>query len=150
MSYLTREPTEILTHVDLPPATGWTSAYWKLRRRGSFDFPVLSAAAALRLARDGTVEDARIVLGAVASRPLLCVDASAFLTGKTLSDGAVAETAQRAARLAKPMDNTDFTLHWRKRVAGEFVAYALRELRGDDMREVRRRMARHELEAAAV
>ena len=35
------------------------------------------------------------------------------------------------------MDNTDFSLVWRKRVTRDFVAYALRELRGDDMREVR-------------
>ena len=44
------------------------------------------------------------------------------------------------------MDNTDFTLHWRKRVAAAFVTYALREVRGDDMRETRRRIARHELD----
>jgi hypothetical protein len=40
------------------------------------------------------------------------------------------------------MDNTDFTLVWRKRVTRDFVAYALRELRGDDMRQVRRRIAK--------
>jgi hypothetical protein len=50
--------------------------------------------------------------------------------------------------VAKPMDNTDFTLHWRKRVAAEFVTYALRELRGDDVRALRRRIARHDLEAS--
>src|SRR6266508_480753 len=37
--YLTRRPGEILTAVHVPPADGWRSAYWKLRRRGSFDFP---------------------------------------------------------------------------------------------------------------
>ena len=41
------------------------------------------------------------------------------------------------------MDNTDFTLHWRKRVTAEFVTYALRELRGDDMTTVRERIAQH-------
>ena len=68
--YLTRRPDEILTAVHLPDADGWRSAYWKLRRRGSFDFPVLSVAAAAKIADDGTVESARIVLGAVASRPI--------------------------------------------------------------------------------
>src|SRR5262249_40852250 len=47
--YLTRKPTEILTSVHVPPLGGWRSTYWKLRRRGSFDFPVLSVAAAARL-----------------------------------------------------------------------------------------------------
>src|SRR5262249_54002220 len=63
--YLTRRPDEILTSVRVPRLAGWRSTYWKLRRRGSFDFPVLSVAAAARFAKDGTIEDARIVLGAV-------------------------------------------------------------------------------------
>jgi CO/xanthine dehydrogenase FAD-binding subunit len=116
----------------LDPADGWRSTYWKLRRRGSFDFPVLSVAAAVRTRADGTVEEARIVLGAVASCPIVAAEAGSYLVGKRLTDAVVAETARLAAAPAKPMDNTDFVLHWRKRVAAEFVTYALRELRGDD------------------
>jgi 4-hydroxybenzoyl-CoA reductase subunit beta len=144
--YITRKPDEILTEVELNDSTGWKSSYWKLRRRGSFDFPVLGAAAAVKCAAGGTVEDARIVLGAVASRPLLCDEASSHLRGKTLSDSVIAEAAAMASKLAKPMDNTDFTLHWRKRVAAQFVTYALCEVRGDDMRQTRRRIARHALD----
>jgi len=146
IDYSVRRPNEILTEVELDPATGRRSAYWKLRRRGSFDFPVLSVAAAVTREADGTVTEARIVLGAVASSPLLCEKAGEHLRGKKLTDDVVAEAAETASRLAKPMDNTDFTLHWRKRVASEFVNYALRDVRGDDMRETRRRIARHELE----
>jgi hypothetical protein len=40
------------------------------------------------------------------------------------------------------MDNTDFSLHWRKRMVHEFVTYALREVRGDDVREVRRKVSK--------
>src|SRR4051794_21336623 len=36
--YLTRLPTEILTAVHVPRPDGWRSTYWKLRRRGAFDF----------------------------------------------------------------------------------------------------------------
>ena len=143
--YLTRRPDEILTQVLLDDATGWKSVYWKLRRRGSFDFPVLSVAAAVKLAKDGTVAAARLVLGAVASRPLDCPEAAASLVGKKLDDGVVAAAADLAFPLAKPMDNTDFVLHWRKRVSKEFVTYALRELRGDDMRETRRKIGRQDL-----
>jgi 4-hydroxybenzoyl-CoA reductase subunit beta len=146
IDYLTRRPDEVLTHVLLPPASGWTSVYWKLRRRGSFDFPVLSAAAAVKLARDSVVADARLVLGAVASRPMEAADAAASLVGKSLNDdAAIATAADLAYAHAKPMDNTDFVLHWRKRVVREFVTYALRELRGDDMRETRRRYGRQDL-----
>ena len=46
---------------------------------------------------------------------------------------------------AKPMDNTDMDVYWRKEVVSSFVAYALREIRGDDMRPPRLRIARQEL-----
>jgi hypothetical protein len=62
-----------------------------------------------------------------------------------LTDEVIAEAAERAAEPAKPMDNTDFPLVWRKRVTRDFATYALRELRGDDTREVRHRVARQML-----
>jgi len=144
IDYLTRRPDEILTEVKLPAAEGWKSSYWKLRRRGSFDFPVLGVAAAVKTARDGTVVEARIALGAVSSRPLL-TKAGGLLVGKKLSDDAIAEAGAKVASAAKPMDNTDLDLYWRKEVVAEFVGYALREIRGEDMRATRVRIARHAL-----
>jgi 4-hydroxybenzoyl-CoA reductase subunit beta len=141
IAYLTRRPTDLVTAVHLPGG-GWHSAYWKLRRRGAFDFPVLSAAVAVKRASDGTVEDARIVLGAVASSPLAMHDAAATLVGSPLSDAAIEHAADLAAQPARPMDNTDFSLHWRKRVARAFVTYALREVRGDDVRGLRLKVSR--------
>jgi hypothetical protein len=44
------------------------------------------------------------------------------------------------------MDNTDFALVWRKRVTRDFVTYALRDVRGDDMRTTRFKIARHSLQ----
>ena len=146
MRYLTRRRDEILTCVNVPDQSGWRSAYWKLRRRGSFDFPVLGVAAAVKLGADGAVQDARIVLGAVASRPLVCDRASESLRGGPMSDDAFARAADLAFTVAKPMDNTDFALVWRKRVTRDVVTYALRELRGDDMRATRLKIARHSLE----
>jgi 4-hydroxybenzoyl-CoA reductase subunit beta len=142
IQHMTRRPTEILTAIHLPSLDGWRSTYWKLRRRGAFDFPVLSVAVAAKIAADGTVEAARIVLGAVASRPVHSPEASAALVGHPLTDELIAHVAQRAAHPARPMDNTDFSLVWRKRVTRDFVTYALREIRGDDMRAWRRRISR--------
>jgi len=143
IDYLTRRADEILTEVSIP--TGWTSSYWKLRRRGAFDFPVLGVAAAVRLAHDGTVQEARIALGAAASRPFLVPKAGETLVGKRLSDDVIAEVAAAVGSRAKPMDNADLDLYWRKQVTPDFVGYALRELRGDDMRAMRVRIARQDL-----
>ena len=143
--YLTRRPDEILTAVHIPSADGSRSVYWKLRRRGSFDFPVLSVAAAAKFRADGTVETARIILGAVASRPIDASAAAATLIGQRLTDEVIAHAADTAAKPAKPMDNTDFDLTWRKRVMKDVVGYALRELRGDDVREWRRKLSKQML-----
>jgi 4-hydroxybenzoyl-CoA reductase subunit beta len=143
--YLTRRPTEILTSVHVPPLDGWRSTYWKLRRRGSFDFPVLSVAAAAKLAADGRVEDIRIVLGAVASQPVEATTPREVLVGQPLTDERIAAACELAAQPARPMDNTDFGLVWRKRVTKSFVAYALRTLRGDDTTTERYRVARQML-----
>ena len=153
MHYLTRRADEILTAITLPPSAGWRSAYWKLRRRGSFDFPVGAAAVAVRFdtaRRDSSstgarIVDARIVLGAVASRPMAADKAASLLNGERLTDEAIAAAATAAAEVAKPMDNTDFELVWRKKMMRSLVIDALREVRGDDMRARRRQLARQEL-----
>jgi 4-hydroxybenzoyl-CoA reductase subunit beta len=144
IDYLSRRPDEILTEVMLPDAEGWKSTYWKLRRRGSFDFPVLGVAAAVKMNGD-VVQEARIALGAVASRPFLVDKAGAALAGKRLSDDVIAEAAATVASRAKPMDNADLDLYWRKEVVGAFAGYALKELRGDDMRATRAKIARQSL-----
>ena len=133
INYMLRQPGEIVEEIRLPARKGWRSSYWKLRRRGSFDFPVLSAAAAVQLSGAGVVEDARIVLGAVASQPLVAEEAAKFLLGKPLDSESIAKAAALAGRIAKPLSNTDFDMTWRKKVTADFVTYALRELRGDDM-----------------
>jgi 4-hydroxybenzoyl-CoA reductase subunit beta len=142
LDYIKRRSDEILTDVLLDSLQGWKSTYWKLRRRGSFDFPVLSVAAAARIADDGVVEEARIVIGSAASRPLLATEAGKFLMGRTLNADLIAEAAVLAARIAKPLDNTDFDMSWRKKVTGEFVTYALRELRGEDVSRERESFTR--------
>jgi 4-hydroxybenzoyl-CoA reductase subunit beta len=128
MRYLTRQADEVLTAITLAAGGGWRSAYRKLRRRGSFDFPVAAAAVAAKL--DGPdVIDIRIVLGAVASRPLESERAAAVLRGKRLTDELIAEAAAASSDIAKPMDNTDFELVWRKMMVRTLVRDALREIR---------------------
>jgi 4-hydroxybenzoyl-CoA reductase subunit beta len=146
IDYIKRRPDEILAEVLLDSLHGWKSTYWKLRRRGSFDFPVLSVAAAVRISKDIVVEDARIIVGAAACRPLAATAAANSLVGRPLNQQAIEEAAVIAARIAKPLDNTDFDMTWRKRATAEFVTYALRELRGDDVRAERESFTRYSFE----
>ncbi|HEY7725194.1 MAG TPA: hypothetical protein VH880_07665, partial [Anaeromyxobacteraceae bacterium] len=121
---------EVLAAVHVPPAApGERATYLKLRRRGSFDFPVLGVAARVRLGSGGAVESARIVLGGVGSRPQEARAAAEFLAGRRLGDEeTLREAARLASQVAKPMLNTDFALGWRKQMAREWTLRALRQL----------------------
>jgi 4-hydroxybenzoyl-CoA reductase subunit beta len=128
IQYLAKRADEVLTQIHLPENDGsWRSAYWKLRRRGSFDFPVLGVAVAVRWG-GGVVTDARIVLTGVGSRPHAAESAAQKLVGRRLEEDLVREVAADAARLAKPLDNTDFVMGWRKEMAKQYVAGALRQV----------------------
>jgi 4-hydroxybenzoyl-CoA reductase subunit beta len=129
IDFLTRQPNEILTELILPPPAHRRSAYMKLRRRGSFDFPVLGVAVSVRV--DGEiVREARIVLGAVASTPREATKAAALLVGERLTPERIDVAADVAAGPSRPLDNTDFTHPYRKKMTRVFVARALRRLAG--------------------
>jgi 4-hydroxybenzoyl-CoA reductase subunit beta len=129
IEYLTKAPDELLVSYHLPPSNGWRATYRKLRRRDSFDFPVLGVAARIDFANDGTVSDARIVLGAVASYPQEVPAAAEAIVGSRLDDSAIGAAADAAYRPAKPMDNTDLTLSWRKEMVRVYVQRALHDIR---------------------
>jgi 4-hydroxybenzoyl-CoA reductase subunit beta len=139
--YIRRRADEVLSEVMLDRMDGWRSTYWKLRRRGSFDFPIMSVAAAIQADQGGIIKNARIVLGAVSSQPLLSPEAAEFLKGKKLSDEVIEESGRILAKLARPRGNTDLTPIWRKKMVPLFASYAFRELRGDDVRKLRKQVS---------
>src|SRR5258705_5997044 len=128
INYLTKQPDEILVDVRLPAPDGWDAVYHKLRRRGSFDFPVLGVAAWIQWNGEN-VADARIVLGGVARYTQEIPEAKAGLSRLPLSNESIAAAAEAAYRPSKPMDNTDFDLSWRKQMTRVYVKRAPEELR---------------------
>src|SRR5436853_814645 len=129
IEYLHKEPDELLTEIQLPPPGRLRSCYHKLRRRGSFDFPVLGVAAAVEVAEGGVIERARIVLGGVAPAPVEVKEAEAQLVGLPFDEQSIAAAAEACYLKARPLDNTDFVMGWRKQMARPFALRALQELR---------------------
>ncbi len=130
INYLTKRHEELLTEIELPPANGWRASYQKLRRRGSFDFPVLGVAACAWFEEDRrTVRDAKIILGAIAPHAMEVIEAEKFLSGRPLDDIAIHAAAEAAYAIAKPLDNTDFLMYWRKQMVRTYVERALNDLR---------------------
>jgi len=124
IEYLAKQPFEVVTSLRLPQRDGVRSAYVKLRRRGSIDFPIAGAGVALRL--DGkTVRWARIVMSGVGSHPVEATEADALLAGKELTPEIIADAAELAAKPAKPLDNADLAHFWRKRMVRVVVEQAI-------------------------
>ncbi len=135
IDYLKKRPDELLVDIHLPPLNGWRASYQKLRRRGAFDFPVLGVAAWIKFeerAAGGTpavpVSDARIVLGGIAPSPINVSEAGAALIGNPLDSEHIEAAAEAAYTKARPLDNTDFVMNWRKQMARQYTLRALREL----------------------
>jgi 4-hydroxybenzoyl-CoA reductase subunit beta len=129
INYLHKRGDELLTEIRLPSPDGWRATYHKLRRRGSFDFPVLGVAAALQIDKDGVVNRARIVLGGVAPAPIEVKEVEALLVEKRFDDEHIQAVVEACYLKARPLDNTDFAMNWRKQMVRPYVARALEELK---------------------
>jgi 4-hydroxybenzoyl-CoA reductase subunit beta len=132
MDYMTKQPGEIVADVVLPgdaDASNLRTAFFKLRRRGSIDFGVLSVAVAIRMESD-VVAAARIVLGSIASLPSSADAAAAELVGKPLTDETIRAAAAKTRAATTPMDNTDLDPRWRGQVTPVYVERTLRDAAG--------------------
>lgn len=91
----TLEPDELILRIELPPAQQFAahSAYLKLRERLSYAFALVSVAAALDIADDGSIRGARLALGSVAHKPWRNPAAEARLVGQRPGTEAFAAAA---------------------------------------------------------
>ncbi|MCA1630623.1 MAG: FAD binding domain-containing protein [Acidobacteria bacterium] len=129
INYLHKRHDELLADVQLPALNGWRATYKKLRRRGAFDFPVLGVAVRLDVERGGAVRAAKVILGGIAPAPVEVPDAEAALVGGSLDDERMRRAAEACYVKARPLDNTDFVMNWRKQMTKPYVLRALEELR---------------------
>jgi NADPH-dependent glutamate synthase beta subunit-like oxidoreductase len=90
------DPDELVVEIEVPaPKPGSKQAFLKYRLRKSIDFPIVAVASVLTM--DGeSIEEARLVLGAVAPIPIRAREAEGYLRGKPLTR----EVAKAAAALA--------------------------------------------------
>jgi xanthine dehydrogenase YagS FAD-binding subunit len=103
------KPGEIVTEVQVPAtALAAKSTYLKFKERESLDFAMSAVAAALEMAADGTVKDARLVLAGVAPIPWRVPDAEKALIGKKPDAATLLNVAQVALRDADPLEHNAY------------------------------------------
>ncbi len=90
------QPGELLTAIRVPSTWAGTQFYFeKVRDRQVWDFPLVNIASAIK-ASGQTIQEARLVVGAVAARPLRLREVEQAIAGKPRND----ETASMAGEMA--------------------------------------------------
>jgi carbon-monoxide dehydrogenase medium subunit len=138
-------PGELLVALRLPTPAKHTGAhYLRFIPRNEMDIAVVGAGACVELAKRGKeFKAARIALAAVAPTPLFARQAGELLAGRPVGDEAIAEAAEAAKAVARPITDMRGTAEFRlhlvgvltrralqgavKRARGEFVANAVQE-----------------------
>lgn len=119
------EPGELLTAIRVPlPGAGWRSCYLKFTTRSSEDRPAVGVAAMLRMA-GATVDEARLVVGALTPRPNRLADAEALLRGRELDAGTLAEVGRLVADAVDPIDDIRGSAAYKRKLAGVQAERAL-------------------------
>lgn len=116
---------EILTEIVIPDQATTGSNYKKFGLRKSGSLAVVGVAAAVTV-QDGTITDARIVLGAVAPVPLRAKQAEATLRGKQVTDELIEEAAAAAAADSRPISDLRGSDEYRRELVRVFTKRALR------------------------
>ena len=118
------EPGELITAVGLPPPPAGRSAYRKVRERASFAFALVSVAALLDVAGDGTVRACRVAVGGVAHVPWRAFTAERVLLGAPATPDTFRRAAQEELGQAVPLARNGYKVT----LARNLIAATLEEL----------------------
>lgn len=123
-------PDEILTSIRIPKSgTGEGSAYDKLGRRGGRSDYAVAGAAAWVKKTNGSIEDARVAVTGVGTKPVLAEGVAEALIGTDGSDEAVKAAAEKAADGVTVLEDLygseEYKTHLAKVFAGRAVKQAL-------------------------
>nr|AXL05562.1 xanthine dehydrogenase family protein subunit M [uncultured bacterium] len=119
-------PGELITQLVVPRTpVAARSRYLKLRDRATFEFAVVSVAAALDL-RGRTVREVRLAFGGVGTRPWRNTRVEAALRDRELTEAAISAAGEVLVRDAVPRDGNGFKVELVQRA----LASVLTELGG--------------------
>ncbi|MET0696692.1 MAG: xanthine dehydrogenase family protein subunit M [Acidimicrobiia bacterium] len=122
------ESDEILVEIQLPKlGPGEASAYDKLGRRGGHSDYAVAGAAAWVKKSNGTVEDARVGLTGVGTKPTLALGVVNAIVGTDGSDEAVKAAAEHALEGVTVLEDLYGSEEYKTHLAKVFVARALKQ-----------------------
>ncbi len=125
------KPDEILVEIRIQPlGRGAAVAYEKLRVREGMDFPMAGVAVQVKRNQDATIEQAKVVLGAVGSSPIEVPKAAGLLEGQKPTDDLLQSVSREVMDRAQPVGNLAMQASYRRKMVGVLVRRALRRALG--------------------
>jgi xanthine dehydrogenase FAD-binding subunit len=117
---------EILVSIELPPPqTNAAAKYLRFTPRREMDIAIAGAGTWIRLAADGTIAEARIVLASVAPTPIHAPSAERCLAGRRPARALFEEAGRYAATDARPISDTRGSADYRRTLVAVLTARAL-------------------------
>jgi xanthine dehydrogenase YagS FAD-binding subunit len=124
------EHGELITAIEVPATpVARRSVYLKFRDRESYEFALVSVAAAVRI-QDGAIIEVRLALGGVGTKPWRARRAEASLLGKPAGEASFAEAARQELATATPRPLNAFKVELAQRA----IIRALAALTNGDRR----------------
>jgi xanthine dehydrogenase YagS FAD-binding subunit len=103
-------PGELLTAIRVPATWAGAEFYFeKVRERQVWDFPLVNVAAALKVA-NGTIQDSRIVVNAVAARPMRLTSVEDAVAGKPRNEETATMAGELAVQGAQPLAHNEYKI----------------------------------------
>jgi len=120
------KPGEWVTHVVVPPPPPRTgSAYVRHCTREAMDIAVVGVGIRLTLAAGGSIDEARICLGAVAPTVIRAQDAEQALQGQSPSEELFERAAVLAQQSARPISDVRGSAEFRRYLVGAMTKRCL-------------------------
>jgi xanthine dehydrogenase YagS FAD-binding subunit len=117
-------PNELVAEVQVPPPQGdMRSVYHKFKEKETMDFALSAAAVALTM-QGGVCQQARIVLGGVATIPWPVPKAAALLVGQRIDEALAAKVAEAALEGAEPLSQNAYKIPLTKTVVRRAILEA--------------------------
>ena len=115
---------DLIVGFEIPiDAASRRSAYVKVRERESYEYALVTAAAALHL--DGrTIRAVRVALGSIAQKPWRLRDAEAALQGQTVDNATIERALAKALAVARPLPGNEFKVALARNAARRAIEIA--------------------------
>lgn len=122
------KPGELLVELKFPkPAAKTGTHYRRFIPRNEMDIAVVGVGVSVTVdASGGTIQSARVALGAVAARPLFAKEVSQWLGGKPANDGTYRAAGEQSRKIISPINDHRGTVEFRTHVTGVLVERCLR------------------------